>query len=181
MSEQDFLAAILENDYNRIILERLPKLQLLQTYLTAGCLFQTVWNLSAGRPAGENINDYDVFYFDDDLSYQAEDDAIRQADELFADLDVRIEVRNQARVHLWFKEKFGTSCPQLSSSQHAMSRFLILGTCVGVTPQREVYAPHGFEDLTQGTLRPNPVNLTPELYERKVKSYQRRWSWLKSV
>jgi hypothetical protein len=27
-------------------------------------LFQTVWNLQRGRPPGQGIKDYDLFYFD---------------------------------------------------------------------------------------------------------------------
>ena len=180
MTSQSFLTGVLENSYNQIILERLADLHLPQTYLTAGCLFQTHWNLAAQQDPTQHINDYDVFYFDNsDLSYEAEDAVICQAAELFADLDVRLELRNQARVHLWFKDRFAHESPQLTSSQHAIDRFLILGTCLGVTPQHEVYAPHGFADLENGILRANPINLTPELFARKVESYRRRWSWLK--
>ena len=57
-----------------------------QGTLVAGALFQTVWNLRSGRPPQEGIRDYDVFYWDDDLSYEAEDRVIRRADSLFRDL-----------------------------------------------------------------------------------------------
>jgi hypothetical protein len=32
-------------------------------YVTAGCVFQTVWNVVTGRPPTNGIRDYDVFYF----------------------------------------------------------------------------------------------------------------------
>lgn len=53
-----------------------------------------------------------MFYHDpSDLSHEAEDRAIRAAQALYADLPVRVELRYQARVHLWFEGRFGVPCP----------------------------------------------------------------------
>ncbi len=181
MTSKEFLDLILENPYNKIILERLAKLELPQAYLVAGCLFQTVWNLRSGRPATENIKDYDVFYFDDnDLSYEAEDKHIQHVNELFADLTIELELRNQARIHLWYPDHFGYSCPQLKASTQGIDRYLVLGTCVGIeVATRSVYAPNGFEDIAKGILRPNPINHVPDLFKEKAISYQARWPHLK--
>jgi hypothetical protein len=60
-------------------------------FLTAGCLFQAVWNLRSGKAAHADIKDYDIFYFDDgDLSWDAEDAVIREASALLGDLQVSI-------------------------------------------------------------------------------------------
>ena len=96
----------LQNPVNAAVLDRLPGLELPQAQLAAGCLFGTVWNVRSGRPPAEHIRDYDLLYYDPDTSYAAEDAAIRRAAALFADLGALIEVRNQARVHLWFEERF---------------------------------------------------------------------------
>lgn len=49
-------------------------------FLTGGCVCQTMWNYLTGRSIEHGILDYDVFYFDSsDLSYEAEDDAVRKA------------------------------------------------------------------------------------------------------
>ncbi len=109
-----FIATIRTNYNNAVLLDRLPELGLSDCWLVAGCLFQTVWNMQSGRPAAENIRDYDVFYFDADLSYAAEDDAIKRARALFSDLNAKIEVRNQARVHLWYEQHFGQRYPRLT-------------------------------------------------------------------
>lgn len=95
------------NPANVEILERLPALGLQQCMLTAGCLFQAVWNHRDAKPAAWGIKDYDVFYFDQDLSWEAENDVILAAKALFQDLDLNIEIKNQARVHLWYGERFG--------------------------------------------------------------------------
>jgi hypothetical protein len=43
------------------ILTRAAKLDLPGWYLTAGCVFQTVWNVVTDRPPTEGIKDYDLF------------------------------------------------------------------------------------------------------------------------
>lgn len=178
MNEAQFLAAIRANPVNAALLDRLPELHAPQVMLTAGCLFQTVWNLAAGRPPTEHILDYDVFYWDADLSFAAEDAVIRRAERLCADLNVRIEVRNQARVHLWYEQKFGVPGPVLADVRAGIDRFLIRCTCLGVAPDGKVYAPHGFDELERGVLRPNPANHLPALFRAKAESYRARWPWL---
>ena len=64
-SAGSFLAQVSANPVNAALLERLPALGLPQGFLTAGCLFQAWWNRCSGRPPGEGVKDYDVFYFDD--------------------------------------------------------------------------------------------------------------------
>jgi hypothetical protein len=172
----------LSNPFNAQLVERLPSLGLNQTMLTAGCLFQAVWNRLSDRPAGWGVNDYDVFYFDEDLSWEAENRAIVAAQTLFQDLDVKVELRNQARVHLWFAERFGNDYPALHSAKDGIDRFLICSTCVGLhLDTGELYAPHGLEELEQGVLRINPNFPQPELFRKKAQSYQARWEWLRVV
>lgn len=181
--QEAFLAAVRQNPINRTILERMPSLGLPDLWLVAGCLFQAVWNRRDGKPAEADVRDYDLFYFDDrDLSWSAEDQAIRRCAALYADLGVTIELRNQARVHLWYETRFGTPCPRLLSSRHGIDRFLVAGTCVGVQPcadgALEIYAPFGLDDMFDGRLRANPNVRDPALFARKAESYRQRWPWL---
>ncbi|GGK93232.1 nucleotidyltransferase family protein [Deinococcus radiotolerans] len=178
MTEQEFLRAVHRNPVNAAILERLPHLHAPQAHLTAGALFGTVWNLQSGQPPGANIADYDLFYWDADLSYDAEDAVIRRAATLFADLPGLIEVRNQARVHLWFREKTGLERPALGAARDGIDQFLVECTALGIDAHSRVYAPFGLHDLTAGRLRLNRRNHTPGLYRAKVDSYRRRWPWL---
>ncbi len=97
-----FLELVSANPVNAAILERGPALGVPDWWLTAGAVFQTVWNVLDGRDPDAGIADYDFFYYDaSDLSYEAEDAVIRRAGSLFADLGVTVEVRNEARVHRW--------------------------------------------------------------------------------
>ncbi len=97
-----FLDAALSNPVNRAVLDRGGDLGLADWWLTAGAVFQTVWNVLDGRAPTAGIADYDVFYYDaGDLSYKAEDMVLQRTAALFADLEARVEIRNEARVHLW--------------------------------------------------------------------------------
>ena len=87
----EFRRLVMLNPSNAEILRRAADLDLPGWYLTAGCLFQTVWNVLSGREPATGIRDYDLFYFDDtDLSWDAEDLAIRRAAEVFADIGVGV-------------------------------------------------------------------------------------------
>lgn len=173
-----FLRDIETNPHNRAILARWPRLDLPNAWLVAGCLFQSVWNRQAGRAADAGIKDYDLFYFDpSDLSAVAETQVQAHVAAECGDLGVRIEVANQARVHLWYPQHFGRSYPPLTSVEDGISRFLVLETCVAVRPG-QCHSPFGVAGIYAGTLTPNPRTPYPELFTEKVASYQQRWGWL---
>lgn len=177
--ERVFRAQVESNPANRTILSRWHRLSLPDAWLVAGCLFQTVWNLRAGRNPQADIKDYDLFYFDAaDLSEAAEREAQAHAEALFGDLGVTVEVKNQARVHLWYPRHFGEPYPRLHAACDGIRRFLILETCVGIRPDA-CFAPNGLAGLHAGTLTPNPLTPYAALFHAKAASYRARWDWLR--
>ena len=181
-STDDFIADILTNRHNRAILSAWESLALPDGWLVAGCLFQTVWNLQAGRPPEEGIKDYDLFYFDaTDLSGEAEQRVQVRVDEQLGELGVPVEAKNQARVHLWYESYFGFPYPELENARDGIDRFLIPSTCVGVRPSGdgyELYAPNGVAPVYAGLLTPNPLTFHLPLFREKAASYRKRWEWL---
>lgn len=174
-----FVADILKNDRNSTMLDRWDALALPNGWLVAGCLFQTAWNLQAGRAPETDIKDYDLFYFDaNDRSEVGEQSVQARVNQVLADLDVTIEASNQARVHIWYESYFGHPYPELCSACDGIDRFLVLGTCVGIRPG-EVYAPYGLELLYDGVLTMNPLTPYGDLFARKAASYRARWPWLR--
>ena len=139
-----------------------------------------MWNALSGRAAGWGVKDYDLFYFDDsDLSWAAEDAVIQRVQAAVADLGVVVEVRNQARVHLWYPQRFGLDYPPLRDCREGIGRYLIACTCVGLDlGSGELHAPDGLQDLAAGHLRINPRWAQPALFAAKAASYQARWPWL---
>lgn len=129
-----------------------------QWRLVAGCLYQTVWNVLTGRPRGTGIKDYDLIYFDRDLSWVAEDRVIREVAAATRGLPGPVEVRNQARVHLWFERRFGVPYAPLACADDALSRYSSLVHAIGVRLEEDrldVVAPFGFDDLFAMVVRPN--------------------------
>ena len=187
-SEDTFFQIILGNPFNAAILDRLPELGLPDSWLVSGALFQTVWNHLTGRPPGHGIKDYDLFYFDGaDLSWEAEDRVIKTADDLFADLDVEIELRNQARVHLWYEERFGRRYAPLSCSCDGVDNFLQKTSMIAVRPQAvgglELYAPHGLQLIWDMTVIPNDgaPHFSRARYSEKLARWRTLWPELREA
>jgi uncharacterized protein len=176
--EDRFLDIVLADPTVAAVLERAPALGLDDWWLTAGVLFQTVWNSLTGRPAGAGIRDADFFYFDAHTSWEAEDAVIRAGAELFADVAVPVEIRNEARVHLWYADRFGTPAPPFRDCADAIDSFAAICCCYGITNTADgvrVYAPHGYDDLFSLTVRPNPRLAPAHVYETKTARWKQQW------
>jgi hypothetical protein len=179
MNTSEFLAAALRNPVNETIAGELFRQALPDAWIVAGCLVQTVWNVLTGRPVDYGIDDYDIFYFDPDTSWQAEDAVIRKLQDTFAAHGVKIEVRNQARVHLWYPQKHGVPYPALHSSTQGINRFLTRNTQIGIRPTQggyHVYAPDGFDDVVRMIVRPNRgPNFSAANYDAKTARWKKLW------
>ena len=165
------------------VLARAATLDLPGWYLVAGCLCQTVWNMASGQPPEAGILDFDLAYFDaSDLSWAAEDAVIQAGHRVFGDLPAPVQIRNQARVHLWYEQKFGVPCPAHQSTEAAIDTFEATTACLGVRATRprhwRIYAPHGFSDVFNLVARPNPVLAPRSVYETKTRRWQRQWPTL---
>ena len=179
MNRDEFLSLALCNPANQIIADTLLRLVLPDAWIVAGCLVQTVWNVRTSRAVDHGIGDYDIFYFDPDTSWQAEDAVIRKLQNACAYLGVAIETRNQARVHLWYSEKHGLPYPPLRRSTDGIDRFLTKNTQVGIRRTEagyDVYAPHGFDDIAGMIVRPNPgANFSAANYAQKAARWKSLW------
>jgi hypothetical protein len=139
-----------------------------------------VWNVVTGQPAEAGILDYDLAYFDgSDLSWDAEDAVIQAGREVFADVQVPVQIRNQARVHLWYEQKFGMPCPPHDSTEAAIDTFEATTACLGVRTEPGgrwcVYAPHGLSDVFNLVARPNPVLAPGAVYRAKTVRWRQQW------
>jgi hypothetical protein len=130
-------------------------------------------------PAGGQRPDAD-FYFDPDTSGDAEDAVIRRGAELFGNLPVPMEIRNAARVHLWYADRFGTPIRPLRDCTDAIDGFADVCCCYGVTVDADgrlgVHAPYGYDDPFSLVVRPNPRSPAPRhLYEAKAQRWATVW------
>lgn len=176
------LAALVRADAGLMhVLTTVRALDLPDWRLVSGAVYQAVWNARTGRPAGYGVKDYDLVYFDcSDLSYEAEDVVIKRVAAAF-DEPVRsqVEVRNQARVHLWFQNRFGEPYAPLHSTDEALGRFVAPTFAVGVRLEADdslsIAAPFGLDDVFALTIRPNPNRPVAKGWAKAVDSARARW------
>jgi hypothetical protein len=95
----------------------------------------------------------------------------RRFGDLFRDLPLKLDVKNEARVHLWYKERFGYTIKPYSSSADAIATFPTTATSVGIRRllgNFECCAPFGLDDLFGLIVRPNKRQVTGSIYEMKT-------------
>ena len=167
------------------IVDRWSKIRLPDSWLVAGCLAQTVWNDGFGLPATHGISDIDLVYFDgDDLSKEAEAGHAARIRALFTDVGLWVDVKNEARVHLWYAEKFGNALAPYVSTEDAITTFPATATAVGVQRHANglrIFAPYGLSDLLGLIVRPNKKQITRPIYDAKVEKWLGRWPGLRVV
>ena len=140
--------------------------------LVAGAIYNLVWNRLTGRPDLNGINDIDVFYFDAaDVSYEAEDVVIQRLAQRFAHLPLPVQIRNQARVHLWFPQKFGVPFAPLGSSEEMLGRYASTTHAVAARleadGQMTILAPFGLDDIFSFRVTPNKVLFNKPAHDAK--------------
>lgn len=148
--------------------------------IVSGAVYNNVWNALTGRPSGYGVKDIDLFYHDpSDLSFEAEDRVIQQASPKFEALAVPVEIRNQARVHLWYENRFGGPCPRYLTSAHALDYFAAETHAVGIRMNEldeiEVVAPFGLDHIFSFRLRPNRRLDNLNTYREKVGRVKTLW------
>ena len=162
------------------LLAELREFSLPDWLLVSGAIYNNVWNFLTERPFMRGVKDFDVFYFDDaDLSYGAEDEVIKRAERRFAHLPAPVEVRNQARVHLWYEEKFRQKFSPLTSSAEMLSRFASKTHAVGVRLEANdtisIVAPFGLDDIFSFRIVPNYRLDNRAAHEAKAKRAKQNW------
>jgi hypothetical protein len=168
------------------VLKTVRDLDLPDWRIFSGAVYQSVWNARTGRPSGYGRKDFDLGYFDPDTSWDAEDVVIKRVAAAFDEpLRSEVEVRNQARVHLWFLERFGEPYEPLANTDSALSRFVAPAFGVGIRLEADdritVAAPFGLEDLFAMTLRPNPHRPLARGWDKVIASATERWPELTVV
>ncbi len=179
LSPRQFEDTLLSSPLLRPLLARWSEVDLPDSWLAAGAVAQTVWNAAHGLPHDYGIADIDLVYFDAaELSASAEAVEERRIRRAFADLPVKFDVKNEARVHLWYSEKFGRPVDPYVSTAAAIATFPTTATAVGIRPTAlglEVCAPFGLDDLLNLVVRANKVQVSADRYTAKVARWRALW------
>ena len=179
-AEERFLEIVLADPTVAAVLERAPALGLGDWWLTAGVLFQTVWNALTGRPPGTGIRDADFFYFDADTSWDAEDAVIRAGGGPVR-ATCRCRWRSATRRGCTSGTPTGSARrPRRSATAPTPSTPSPPSAAATASPSAataapRVYAPHGYDDLFSMAVRPNPRLAPRHVYETKAARWRQQW------
>ena len=153
-------------------------------YVGAGCINQTVFNYLHGYDIQYGIKDYDIVYYDEDTSYDSEDIVIKRLENKFKFLDVCVDIKNQARVHIWYYEKYGVKRIPYTSVEDAIASWGATITCVGVRLENGnlvVCAPYGLNDIFGMIIRPVKREFTKDAFDEKAERWMNKWPRLKKI
>jgi len=159
------------------ILDEIGKLP--NAWVGAGIIFQNVWNVIHGYELNTYIKDIDILYWDEnDLSWASENNHIGSFTETFSHLSIPFDIKNIARVHLWYEERFGIPKTQYHSIQESISTWPVIGACMAIRMnkgQLEFIAPYGLQDMFTLRVRPNKILVNQSIYEGKSIKWKEQW------
>lgn len=153
-------------------------------YVGAGAINQTVFNYYHGYSIDYGIKDYDIVYYDEDVSYEKEDIIIKRLESAMNDLNVSVDIKNQARVHLWYYEKYGIKKTPYVCVEDAIASWGATITCVGVRLEEGKFvicAPYGLSDLFGMIIRPVKREFSKEFYDERASRWMKKWQKLKKI
>ncbi|TYC67995.1 nucleotidyltransferase family protein [Stappia sp. BW2] len=162
------------------MLTTIRDLALPDAWLVSGGIYQTVWNVLTNRPMLHGIKDFDIIYFDgSELSYEAEDAVIGKVNKALPDWARLLEVRNQARVHLWYESRFGRPYRPLDCSMDSLTTYASRTHSVAARLTQDgrmvMHAPFGLANLFGMRLVPNYTQPNPETYAEKAERMKALW------
>ena len=170
------------------ILNYVYELELPNYYIAAGSVFQTIWNYYDKKPLNYGIKDIDIIYYnnsdlsaDTDIYYYnlIKDYCMRK------EYNYEIDVSNEARMHLWQKEKFNIDVKQYMNSEDAINKWIATVHAIGITKENnniKIYAPYGLSDIYSRTIRPIKHEYSAkDIYNKKAKSWSERFDNLNII
>jgi len=173
---------ISQNEVLYSVIEKAATIGLQDYYIGAGCITQTVWNYQSGLELANGISDIDFVYYDgSDLSFEAEDATIKRIINMMEPCKISLDIKNQARVHLWYKDRFGYDIEPYDSVESAINTWPTTATAIGVRLESaglKVYAPFGLNDMFGMIVKANKAKITKEIYMAKVEKWSAKWTAL---
>jgi len=187
INEELLVRAISKSEPITKVLQTLKELNLpFEYYIGAGCITNTIWNDISGYPIEYGISDIDIVYYDE---YNMESDSEKKLkDKLESKLwnfQFDFDVKNQARVHLWYESKFGFPIKPYPSLEAAIDSWPTTATALGIRKEQnglyKIYGPYQLDDLFSMIVRPNKLLVTKEIFENKANKWKEKWPKLQIV
>lgn len=180
-----FVETVLRSENAARVLERASALGIRDWYLGGGAVTQIWWNSVHGFAPDTGIKDFDLAYFDTDLSAAQEKRVQEAGHALFADVPIEVELVNQARVHLWYEDDAGIAIAPYASTEDAIDSWPTTATAVGIRRDPDgtvaVHAAFGLDDALNLVVRPNKRKITRDIYAAKARRWKEQWPLLTVV
>ena len=180
--EKKLIEILLKSPSIATLLENGDLIQLPNWYIAAGAIPTVVWNCMLFNEPEKFLKDIDIVYYDpNDLTEESEITAEKTIRDAFPQLKHKIDVKNQARVHTWYRDKNGQKITQYGSTEAGIDMWMSV-TAIGLRSekgQNKVYAPYGLEDLFSMTIKPNRRIISEDHYNEKVRKWKMQWPQLK--
>lgn len=185
---EDLLVRIVtKNEPIHKVLQVLKELNLeFEYYIGAGCITNTIWNDISDNPLEYGISDIDIVYYDkNNMNSNGEMKLKQELESKLPDYQFDFDVKNQARVHLWYESKFGFPIEPYISLEAAIDSWPTTATAMGIRIEKnglyKIYAPYHLDDLFAMVVRPNKLLVTKEIFENKANKWKERWPKLQIV
>lgn len=187
MYEELLVETISKSEPLTRVLQVLKKLNLpFDYYVGAGCITNTIWNDLSGYALDYGISDIDIVYYDSgDMTSERENELKFELISQLGDFQFKLDVKNQARVHLWYESKFGFPIKPYLSLEAAIDSWPTTATAIGVRMEKNdifnIYAPYQLDDLFSLVVRPNKRMVTKEIFENKASKWKEKWPKLEII
>ena len=103
---------------------------------------------------------------------------------MLQELKIEVDIKNEARVYLWYQEKYGKAIKPYHNVEEAISRWGTTVTCLGICLEQGslvVTAPYGLNDLFELVIRPVKKDFRKKFYEEKVAKWTKKSPLLKVI
>ncbi len=182
----DLIPIIHRNKYICEAIELTKKYKRQSLYVSSGAIAQTVWNAIFNNQPEYGIDDIDIVYFNNtDLTENNEIETYKEIRKYLSDVPIKVDVKNQARVHCWYEEKFGYAISPVLSIEDSIGRFPTTSTAIGIHYETKneynIIIPFGTDDLFSGIIRANKKQITKEIYEEKAQKWKKKWPGLRII
>ena len=154
-------------------------------YVMSGWPAQIVANYNLDRPLDTNVKECDIVYWESDLSAEREQAVIKLIESALADIDLPLDITNEARAHLWLPDYCGITIDPYPSIEAAITSMTETITCLGVRLDENdnliIFAPFGLNDIFGDIIRPvqdSPL-ISKEYYTERALGKQKRFPNLK--
>lgn len=99
-------------------------------------------------------------------------------------LHINTDIKNQARVYIWYYKKYGIKKKPYTSVEDAISSWGATITCIGVRLSNNklvIHAPYGLNDIFKMIIRPVKREFTKKDYDEKATKWMKKWPKLTKI